>query len=277
MQLGDLHIHTAASDGFLTPDQVACRASEGNLDFFAVTDHNAVCGIEPARSALPSGGPRLINGVELSAQPDDENEIHILGYGFDPQNHQLREVCREIVARKKEQILQIVHRMRREGVDIDAAGLLTKDDETYTGRPVIAQHLVSRGVVRSRGSAFGRYLGSGAPTFVPMRGYSPLRCIEALRGAGGLAVLAHPTIGMVDRWLEPLAGMGLQGIEAYRPRLAGNEQLYIEKAAEHFGLFVTGGSDWHGRSKEDPIGAFAVPEKYLEGFFDALQRCSFGD
>ena len=86
-----------------------------------------------------------------------------------------------------------------------------------------------------------------------------------------LAVLAHPLIATIDRWLQALTDMGLDGIEAHRPALGGTEQLYMEKAAEHFGLFLTGGSDWHGRDKDGPIGTFSVPEEALAGFFAHLR------
>jgi hypothetical protein len=103
-----------------------------------------------------------------------------------------------------------------------------------------------------------------------MRPFSPQDCIEAIHKAGGLAVLAHPSIEVVDRWVAPLAQMGMDGVESYRPALSGNEELYVEKAAEHFGLFVTGGSDWHGREGERPLGAFSVGDTQINGFFAAL-------
>ena len=89
-------------------------------------------------------------------------------------------------------------------------------------------------------------------------------------------MLAHPTIEIVDQWIEALAAMGLDGVEAYRPALTGNDQLYVEKAAEHFGLFVTGGSDWHGREGERPLGAFTLSGGQIAGFFKALAAAEDG-
>ncbi len=270
MRTGDLHIHSSASDGLVAPALVAQQAADAGLGFFALADHNSVAGLPQARAALAPGGPRLIAGVELSAQPGEGEEVHVLGYGVDPDCPALRDVCRELVTRKREQMLEILGRLRAEGIQVDPQALALEDLDRYPGRPALAELLVSDGVVRSAGEAFGRYLSHGAVTFVPMRAYDPGLCIEAVHRAGGLAALAHPFIPTVDRHLHALAEMGLDAVEAYRPNLGGNEQLYIEKAAEHFGLCLTGGSDWHGRRKDGPLGSFRVGEDALAGFFERL-------
>jgi hypothetical protein len=274
---GDLHIHTSVSDGSVPPSEIVGKALEGGLGFLAVTDHNSVGALREVERSLSGGHPRFIYGVELSAQPDEGHEIHVLGYGVDPDCRALLDACREIKGLKREQLHEIVSRLRQDGVDIDIQRVFVEDEEAYVGRPVVAELLVRNGVVSSLGQAFGRYLGRDAPAFVRMRPFSPQRCIEAVHEAGGLAVLAHPYIETVDRWLEPLARMGLDGVEAYRPAPSGNEELYVEKAAEHFALFVTGGSDWHGREGEAPLGTFNVREDQMRGFFDALARHRRGE
>jgi hypothetical protein len=130
--------------------------------------------------------------------------------------------------------------------------------------------LVRQGVVRTVGQAFRRYLGRRSSCFVQMEPFEPGRCIRAIHAAGGLAVLAHPRIRTVDAWIEPLAKMGLDGIEVYRPACSGNQLLYVEKAVEHFGLLATGGSDWHGRDRDPPLGAFSVAHSRIRRFMDAL-------
>ncbi len=266
---GDLHIHTTASDGMVAPARLARMARENALGFFSVTDHNSVAGLTAAAAAAQGGGAQFIPGVELSAQPPDEREIHLLGYGVDASCAALRETCAEIVELKREQVHEIGYRLHRDGVDIDLEELLA-GDRTYFGRPVLARLLVRGGVVPDMQRAFSRYLRREGAAYVCMRQFSPRRCIQAIHAAGGLAVLAHPGIGLVDRWIAPFAEMGLDGVEAYRPRCVGNQQLYVEKAAEHFGLVVTGGSDWHGREGEPPLGAFTVPREQLSRFFRAL-------
>lgn len=270
MAKGDLHIHTNVSDGAFTPAAVARMAAAGGLDFFAVTDHNSLAGLGLVERAVPADGPRFICGVELSSQPQEGDEIHVLGYGFGADLSALEATCRRITRRKQEQLREMIRRLRQEGVDVDPACVPRDEGDVYVGRPLLAEELVRKGLVRTLNQAFVRYLGRGRPAFVPMRQFNPCHCIEAIHGAGGLAVLAHPTIATVDRWIEPLAAMGLDGVEAYRPALAGNEQLYVEKVAEHFGLFVTGGSDWHGRQGGSPLGAFSVSDRQIGDFFRAL-------
>ncbi len=267
---GDLHIHTNASDGTCSPSEVVQKAVEGGLGFFAITDHNTVRALRHVEHALAGRDIRFIRGVELSSQPEEGHEVHVLGYGLDPSCRELLDVCRQIRRLKRDQVREIVHRLREEGVDVDVADIFVDDEEAYVGRPVVARVMVRDGIVSSVGQAFGRYLGREAPAFVKMRPLSPGLCIDAIHKAGGLAVLAHPSIEVVDRWLAPLAQLGMDGVENYRPSLAGNEELYIEKAAEQFGLFVTGGSDWHGRDGESPLGTFSVQEDQVSGFFRAL-------
>jgi hypothetical protein len=274
MDKGDLHIHTSVSDGALSPADAVLKAVAGGLDFFAITDHNSLGAIPPAQKALLESGPRFICGVELSAQPDSGQEIHILGYGFRPDCAHLQGVCREICALKREQIREIIRRLGEAGVDVDLAALRPESDDSYIGRPLLAGLLIQDRVVATVGQAFVEYLGSNGKAFVPMKPMDPRRCIEAIHRAGGLAVLAHPTIETVDRWIERLAAMGLDGMEVYRPGLRGNEQLYVEKAAQHFGLLATGGSDWHGRDGEQPLGAFSVDGDQVEGFLAELDSRS---
>ena len=275
MARGDLHVHTNVSDGMLTPAAAADAATASELDFFSVADHNTVAGLREAEGALAKDGPRFIYGVELSAQPEKGDELHILGYGFDCDSSVLLAVCRQINLLKAEQIREMVRRLRWDGVEIDV-GRVCSDDDAYVGRPTLAEVLVQEGIVGSLNRAFSRYLGRHRPAYVPMREFDPRRCIEGVHSAGGLAVLAHPTIEIVDQWIEALAAMGLDGVEAYRPALTGNDQLYVEKAAEHFGLFVTGGSDWHGREVERPLGAFTLSDGQTAGFFKALAAAEGG-
>ncbi|NLW50383.1 MAG: PHP domain-containing protein [Candidatus Brocadiaceae bacterium] len=267
---GDLHIHTSVSDGCVSPQELVRAAAESGLSFFAVTDHNTVDGIAQVEAGLSDDAGSFVRGVELSAQPPEGPEIHVLGYGVDPDNASLLAFCRDIIQRKIEQLREIVYRLRRDGVD--AAGIAAPDEgaKHYPGRPAVARQLVRAGVVDSFSQAFWKFLGETAPTYVPMRMLEPQSCVEIIHEAGGLAVLAHPSIEIIDGWIAALSDAGLDGVEAYRPSLNGNAQLYVEKAAEHFRLLTTGGSDWHGRPSERPLGQFTVTARQLDDFFAAL-------
>ena len=268
--LGDLHIHTNASDGALSPRELVVRVGAAGFGFFSVTDHNSTRALRSVAVLLGSDPVRFVPGVELSAQPDDGRELHILGYGIDPSCAHLQTVCDEVRGKKRRQVLEIVRRLGGEGIRIEASELPLGDDAAYVGRPMLADMLVSMGAAQSVQDAFGLFLGERAPTFAPMDRVDVATCIGAVHAAGGLAVLAHPTIEIVDRWIAPLADAGLDGVEAYRPALSGNAQLYVEKAAEHFRLLVTGGSDWHGRGGGLDLGEFAVSEDQVREFLAAL-------
>jgi predicted metal-dependent phosphoesterase TrpH len=267
---GDLHIHTTASDGLIGPKQLAREAIAGGLDFVSVTDHNTMDALPLVEAALAGSQVRLIYGVELSSQPERGEELHILGYGVDPGSPSLQAICRAAGERKRQQIREIVRRLEADGLPISADDIANHPDDCYLGRPILASLLKQRGVVGSVGQAFALYLGSDAPAFVPMQRLTPQLCIEAIHAAGGVAVLAHPTMATIDAWIARLTGMGLDGVEVHRPASSGNEQLYVEKAAEHFGLFVTGGSDLHGREWESRVGEFGVDACLLSGFFEAV-------
>jgi len=275
MDRGDLHIHTDVSDGAFSPAQVARCVLQGGLGFVSVTDHNSLGALGTVEAALRGSGVEFISGVELSVQPQRGGEIHILGYGCDPSAAALKDICQQLTDNKKEQLREIVRLLKQQGVVVDLAAL-DLEGQGYVGRPVLADLLVRKGFVSSVNQAFGRYLNQKAPTFVPMRSLAPKRCIGILHECGGVAVLAHPTIEIVDRWIDSLAREGLDGVEVYRPALNGNEQLYIEKAAEHFSLFVTGGSDWHGRDSEPALGTFAVQREQVAGFFASLSPAGDG-
>jgi len=115
MAYGDLHIHTNVSDGVYSPEEVAQKIVESELGFFSIADHNSVVGLRRVDRVLPAHGPRFIYGVELSAQPAEGDEMHLLGYGFDPGSVVLRAICKDINQRKEEQLREMAHRLRKQG------------------------------------------------------------------------------------------------------------------------------------------------------------------
>ena len=273
---GDLHIHTTISDGHSTPEEVLRDVLAARLAFFSVTDHNSVGGLHAVEAALPADGPEFIRGVEISAQPAKTTELHILGFGFDPQSQALRDLCHRVTRCKKRQLRCIVEVLQRDGLDVSQDDLALGDDDNYVGRPVLAELLVSKGIVPTFSSAFKRYLSTNAPTYMPMEHLHPQFAVDTIHAAGGLAVWAHPNVADVDNWISVLVDAGLDGIEVYRPALRGNEQLYVEKAAEHFGLLVTGGSDSHSRTATDRPGCFTVTDEQIADFLAVLRARTAG-
>jgi len=273
---GDLHIHTTISDGHSTPEETLSDVLTAGLAFFSVTDHNSLGGLHTIEMGLPADGPEFILGVEISAQPAKTTELHILGFGFDPTSTALRDLCHRVTRCKKRQLRDIVEVLQRDGLDISQDELALGDDDNYVGRPVLAELLVSKGIVPTFSSAFARYLSTDAPAYMPMEHLHPQFAIDTIHAAGGLAVWAHPSVDDVDNWITILVDAGIDGIEVYRPALRGNEQLYVEKAAEHFGLLVTGGSDSHSRTATDRPGCFRVTEDQVAEFLAVLRARTAG-
>ena len=263
---GDLHIHSTHSDGAAQPAEIARQAVGGGLSFISLTDHNCIEGVEELRRHLAGTSVRVIDGVEVSADADGETEIHILGYGVDIGNQALLAGLAGIVARKREQLDRMVAALRRQGVSISSDEIPDRGTG-YVGRPALARLLLDKGVVRTYGEAFARFLGVEGSVYGPLGGMGPAECIELIHQAGGLAVLGHPSMGLLDGWVIRLAQAGLDGMEVYRPNSGGNEELYAEMVARDFGLVATAGSDWHGRPSECPLGTFTVDADRLAEFF----------
>jgi len=267
MKRMDLHIHSSRSDGFVAPAMIARQLADAGLDRVALTDHNVLDGLAELRDGLDGSGVGLINGVELSVGKDAAGEFHLLGYGVDPDSPALRQVCSFLVSRKRLQISRMIERLQGAGVDITAEEVLGTDATRYVGRQALARTLLRKGAVGSPGEAFGRYLGLGGKAYVPMGAVSPEEAVSVVHQAGGVAVLAHPSVKLLDTWVSRLAAAGMDGIEVYRPASGGNQELYSEMVAEDFGMFATGGSDWHGSASEGPLGGFWVASGKLDGFF----------
>jgi predicted metal-dependent phosphoesterase TrpH len=270
-QNADLHTHTVASDGLLSPASLAELAGERGISIFAVTDHDTTGGLAEARAAAASQGIRFINGVEFSARAR-QGETHILGYGFDPHNPSLNEELLVLRESRRERGWLMLERLRDLGIDIDV--IFSRGDQQSPGRPHIARALVQRGYAESVTDAFERYLEAGRPAFVPRRTVTAERAIELIRGARGVAVLAHPL--SVDSLLERLPQLvagGLQGLEAHYGEYDVDQRASLVSLARGHGLVVTGGSDFHGdgRTEGRAFGSVNWPAHDVEKFLTLLQ------
>lgn len=248
----DLHLHTTASDGLLTPAQVVQLAHEQGLDIIAITDHDTLDGIPQAMEAAEKYGITVIPGVELSAE--HEPEIHILGYNMDPQNPKLVELLAQTRQQRRQRDEVMLLQLQQQGLAITREMVEDQARGGVVGRPHFARALIELGVAGSMAEAFEKYLLPGGAGYVSRIRPSAQACIAAIRAAGGMAVLAHPRLlGLLpyelERLVEMLAHRGLQGIEAYSPGNRPGESRRFERLAERYHLFVTGGSDYHGPSR----------------------------
>jgi predicted metal-dependent phosphoesterase TrpH len=274
----DLHTHTTASDGALTPAELVRLALERGLEVLAVTDHDTVAGVAPAIEAAAGTGLRVLPGVELSALYSGGG-LHLLGYGFDPAAGGLDVRLRALTMGREERARAILHLLAELGVPLswDRVAALARG---AVGRPHIARALVMAGYARDVSDAFTRFIGEGRPAYLPSGRLSVAEAISLVREAGGEVALAHPLLPArpldLDRLLPELRDAGLTGIEVYHSDHDAAATARLRRLADSQGLWWTGGSDFHGPSKPDAqLGAVPVPPEVLDqGPFPAALRAS---
>lgn len=249
--LVDLHVHSSVSDGLYSPHDVVRHAAEVGLAAISLTDHDTVAGVREAMAAGEAFGVEVIPGVEISAEFEN-GACHILGYFIGLQDAALNEVlhdAREGRAVRNEKILK---RLNDLGFDLSMDDVACRVAGGTLTRAHFAAVMVERGYARTWDDAFEKYLGRGKPAFVSRRRVPPEEAIAAIRGAGGLAALAHPRqlnrgAAETDEWIERLAAAGLEAVETASPDHTPNFARRYRAAAERLGLLEVGGSDWHGR------------------------------
>jgi predicted metal-dependent phosphoesterase TrpH len=244
----DLHLHTTASDGRLTPSALVALANDVGLGIMSITDHDTVAGLAEAKGAAATLGLRLIDGIEMTAI-EDGRDVHVLGYFFDPGNQDLNRFLHIQRLARVERVREIGERLASLGFPIDVAALLREVPGTSgrsVGRPLIADALVAAGHAVDRRDAFDRLLGNDRPAFVPRGGPSVAAVVATIAAAGGIASLAHPGLTRVDDRIPGYVADGLSALEArHREHKEADEARYRALAAE-LGLAVSGGSDFHG-------------------------------
>jgi predicted metal-dependent phosphoesterase TrpH len=269
----DLHIHTTASDGQLTPTQIVQRASRLGLKVVAITDHDTVAGVPDAQAAGEKLGVDVIAGVEINTDVK-EGEVHVLGYFVDSGHVELNEQLAAIREGRVGRAKRMADVLTAMGAPIKFERILQIAGEGAVGRPHVAQALLEAGHVSSYSEAFERYIGRNSPAYVERMKFTPAEACALICRAGGLPVVAHPA--SFDKYgkiktrvteLDLLPGMlaeGLVGLEAY---YTGYDAVTIEvllKMARQYGLLVTGGTDFHGmRQGESDLGAVYVPMKVV--------------
>ncbi|MBA3343480.1 MAG: PHP domain-containing protein [Gemmatimonadaceae bacterium] len=259
----DLHMHSTASDGSLPPSQVIAAASAARLAAVALTDHDTMAGVAEAAETGRRLGVRVIRGVELSAH-HGAREIHVLALHISRPAIIESRLIEFREARERRAVL-IVGRLRALGAAVDVDAVMQEAAGGAVGRPHIARALIRGGFVRDSREAFERYLGAGRAAFVPKQRLEVRDAIALTHSAGGLAVWAHPGAECRRARLEPLVGMGLDGVEVRHPGHLAEDVSRIAALADFLGLLPSGGSDWHG-SLEGPrsIGSMHIPAHWLE-------------
>lgn len=243
----DLHLHTTASDGRLSPPELVDRAAGESLTVIAVTDHDTTAAIADARDHARTRGIELVTGIEITAVHDGA-DVHMLGYFFDPDEPQLAAFLAAQRTNRMRRVEEIGRRLTELGMPIDTAPILAEaraQRGRSVGRPQVARALIAAGHVVDMREAFDRWLGRDCPAFVERPGASPQQVIEIVHRAGGLVSMAHPGRTAMDALIEPLAAGGLDAIEVYHSDHGDEEVARYRAMAGALELLVTGGSDFH--------------------------------
>ena len=268
----DLHLHTTASDGRCSPQELVDRAAAAGVTVMAVTDHDTTAAIEDVVSAASARGIEVISGIEVTAV-DSGRDVHILGYFINPADIQLTGFLVRQRTQRIARVKAVGDRLALLGMPIDIMPLIAQareDGGRSIGRPQIARAMVAAGYVANTRAAFDLWLATGRPAFVPRAGAPPEEVIRMLHGAGGLTSLAHPGQTAVDSRILAFADAGLDALEVYHPDHDKTSTERYRALAARLRLLATGGSDFHGDPSHgwEP-GAVSLPEDAWRRLRDA--------
>ena len=267
----DLHIHTSASDGTDSPEEVVRKAHELGLAAVAITDHDTVAGCAKAAAEGQKLGIEAISGVELTSRYG--RTIHILGYYLRINSPVLTRILDSIVAERDARNRKMAEMMAADGIAIDYDEMKSRFG-TSIGRPHFGRLLVELGLAESVQDAFDRFIEKGQRYYLPRKMLSIERSVEVIREAGGVPVLAHPfqyklEEGALRQLIEHCMDHGLLGMECRYSLYDEEQSRYLLGLAKEYGLIPTGGSDYHGSNKPhlalgSGTGQLAVPAAWLE-------------
>lgn len=267
----DLHIHSTASDGCLTPAQVVDLAASKGLSAIALTDHDTVDGLSQALERGGQVGLAVLPGIEMSCEVG-EQEYHILGYCLDFQSPKLHSRLHRLLLSRENRLQLMVERLDKSGVRLDFTRVMEIAGDGAVGRPHIAQAMIERGYVNSRAEAFARYLNRGQPGWVAREKILPRDAIQLIRQVGGVPVWAHPGRHFTPEVLNELMNFGLMGIEAWHPDHPEQHARAIAAEARYRNLIVTGGSDFHCSGEGWTLGSYAVPDWTIDQLMEQSNK-----
>ena len=252
----DLHTHTRVSDGTESPAELVRAAVAAGIDVLGLTDHDTADGWPEAMSAAEEAGLTLVPGIEVSTRHLGRG-VHLLAYLPDPTYPPLVEHLDKVLDGRSSRVPAVLERLRDLGIDIDAADVRRAARGTAaTGRPHVADALVTLGVVGDRTEAFRRFLNPGMPAYVDRYAAPLVDVLRVVGEAGGVSVVAHPwgrhgSGSLSEETLAGLSGLGLAGVEVDHQDHAPADRDALRAIARNLDLVVTGSSDYHGLGKVD--------------------------
>ncbi|HSJ63900.1 MAG TPA: PHP domain-containing protein [Gemmatimonadaceae bacterium] len=267
----DLHAHSTASDGALSPAAMVGAAHRAGLVALALTDHDSVDGLPEAARAARALGIAIVPGVELSAY-EGAREVHILGLHLS----EIEELERHLTAlrsARRSRAERIVERLASLHAPVELDRVLAIAGPGAIGRPHIAQALLEAGHVKDRREAFDRFLGAGRPAFFAKHRLTMAEAVDMIHQAGGLAILAHPGPQGTRERLERFKSQGGDGVEVRHPGHTPEDITRIGALAETLRLLPSGGSDCHGALEGSRcLGGMQVPGEWLDRQVDRVRE-----
>lgn len=247
MSIIDLHSHTTASDGELSPSALVALAAEAGVSHLAITDHDTLAGLAEARTAARERGLTSIPGIEVSAFLHGRQEVHLLGHFVDVDAPELARFADRLRGERHRRMEQMVEKVKALGFPVSLEAVLRLAGGANLGRPHLALWLVQQGYCRTPKEAFDRFLGDGKPGWVDRDRLPAEEALAMIRRARGTATLAHPGVSRVERGqIAELARAGLSGIEAFHSDHNPSQREKYLAIARDLDLVPTGGSDFHG-------------------------------
>lgn len=261
----DLHLHTACSDGELSPTELIDKVATAGLKAVAITDHDTIDGLPEALEAARRVGLEVVTGVELSVSVGGQ-EVHMLGYRFDANHEGLRQHLELFRQQRFDRAVAMVDRLNKAGIRITFDSVLACSKGQALGRPHVAAALQNAGYVMTRQEAFARYLGPTGVGYVSKPEFPAQDALALLHDAGGIGVLAHPSHWTPDAIVKSLIRIGLDGIETIHPSHEPWLTEFYAQMAQRYGLLETGGSDFHGSRPQDDtnLGRYTVPMSRID-------------
>lgn len=274
----DLHVHSNASDGTLTPSEVVTRAFNLELKAIALTDHDTVKGIPEAiasAAALNNNSSRaieIIPGIEMSCEYM-KREIHILGFFVDYESTSFKNALVHIQQVREDRNLRMIELFQKDGIDVTIEKLQAGNPHSVITRAHFARVLLEEGVCRTKDQAFRKYIGVGCPYYLPRTVITPEYAFSLITEAGGMPFIAHPLLyklgyTQIEAMISDFIPLGLKGLEVYHSSNNWYESDKLRSIALKYSLLTSGGSDFHGANKPDielgiGRGGLAIHESLL--------------
>ncbi len=255
----ELQSHSTVSDGQLVPAEVVQRAVQAGVTTLALSDHDAIAGVEEAEREAHRLGIELLPAIEMSCVHEYAEDLHVCGYWVDLEA--IAPACERAQRERVTRAGEIIERLRAEGFELTLEDAVAEaGDALSIGRPHIAR---AAGASGDLGPFFEEYLVPGAKAFVPRRWPTAAQAIELIHAAGGVAVIAHPywDISESAEVDELIRSLGADGVECFYPTHSKEQTAHLLALCSELGLLATASSDYHGPTHKT-FSAFGAYQTY---------------